>query len=341
MSDPAKRKRPWWVKLILTVLIVVGSFSVVLGGAVMYFRLSVDAYYKASSNAFIIPDCNKGFVAQGLEYDSQSGGFLISGYMNDNSASPVYLVSRETRNVVKKVFLKDDKGEVYNGHSDGVTVYGDYIYLASGSVYVYSYKDFKNAGSGDYLDCKGVFAPAADEENGVRASFITVDGSKLIIGEFYREQNYKTPLSHKFTTTAGDYCQAIAVRYAFDPTAPLGVKEVPDAVFSLPDLAQGMAFSDGKAYVSCSYGVAFSDIKEYSVEKANTGKTFDFMGHTLPLYELDSASLIKNYKIAPMSEEIIMLNGKLYVMCESASDKYIFGKLTGGEWCYATDLTKM
>ena len=42
-----------------------------------------------------------------------------------------------------------------------------------------------------------------------------------------------------------------------------------------------------------------------------------------------------------MSEEIVLVDGKTYVMCESASDKYKFGKFTGAKWCYATDLTKM
>ena len=102
-----------------------------------------------------------------------------------------------------------------------------------------------------------------------------------------------------------------------------------------------MCFNGDEVYVSCSYAVAFSDIWLYSLEKSDTGAKFTFLGDELPLYELDSASLKKDYKIAPMSEELAYVGGKVYVMCESASDKYIFGKLTGGEWCYATDFSKM
>ena len=51
--------------------------------------------------------------------------------------------------------------------------------------------------------------------------------------------------------------------------------------------------------------------------------------------------LEKDYKIAPMSEEIVLVGGKTYVMCESASDKSIFGKLTSANFCYATDLEKI
>ena len=53
---------------------------------------------------------------------------------------------------------------------------------------------------------------------------------------------------------------------------------------------------------------------------------------------LDNASLIESIKIAPMSEEISITNGKCYIMCESASNKYKFGKLTGGKWCYSIKL---
>ena len=33
-------------------------------------------------------------------------------------------------------------------------------------------------------------------------------------------------------------------------------------------------------------------------------------------------------------------DGKLYTMCESATNKYIFGKFTSAKYCYATDLSK-
>ena len=42
-----------------------------------------------------------------------------------------------------------------------------------------------------------------------------------------------------------------------------------------------------------------------------------------------------------MAEEIIFKDGKLLIMSESASMKYIFGNFTGGRWCYATDIDKL
>ena len=87
--------------------------------------------------------------------------------------------------------------------------------------------------------------------------------------------------------------------------------------------------------------MAFSHLYEYDLSKSATGGKVTLMGAELPLYSLDNGSLTADYKIAPMSEEIVLVDGKTYVMCESASDKYKFGKFTGAKWCYATDLTKM
>lgn len=45
--------------------------------------------------------------------------------------------------------------------------------------------------------------------------------------------------------------------------------------------------------------------------------------------------------IPPMAEEIVFVDGKMLTMCESASNKNFFGNLTGGRWCYATDVTSI
>ena len=37
-----------------------------------------------------------------------------------------------------------------------------------------------------------------------------------------------------------------------------------------------------------------------------------------------------------MSEEIVLIDGKLYQANESASNKYVFGKFTGGKYLYSS-----
>jgi hypothetical protein len=42
-----------------------------------------------------------------------------------------------------------------------------------------------------------------------------------------------------------------------------------------------------------------------------------------------------------MSEEIVYKDGLIYIMTESASNKYIFGKFMSGYNCYAMDVKKI
>ncbi len=90
--------------------------------------------------------------------------------------------------------------------------------------------------------------------------------------------------------------------------------------------------------MSSSWGTAFSHIYQYDESRLQLQGNIALLGMELPLYALDSAALLADGVIAPMSEEIVVVDGRLYTMCESASDKYIFGKFTSGKWCYATDV---
>ena len=126
--------------------------------------------------------------------------------------------------------------------------------------------------------------------------------------------------------------------YQLDPQAQYGIASAPIMAYTLPDLAQGMCFDDGKIYVSSSWGTADSHIYQYDAAKLQLQGNIALLGMELPLYALDSAALLTDGVIAPMSEEIVIVDGRLYTMCESASNKYIFGKFTSGKWCYATDV---
>lgn len=90
--------------------------------------------------------------------------------------------------------------------------------------------------------------------------------------------------------------------------------------------------------MSSSWGTAQSHIYQYDESLLQLQGNILLLGTELPLYALDRAALRRDGVIAPMSEEIAIVDGKLYTMCESASNKYIFGKFTSAKWCYATDV---
>lgn len=337
-----KNKKP-----LLIVLIALGSLAalvaLVLVGAIGYFRLPVANYYTASEKAFIIPDIKNDYVPQGMHYCADEQVLLLSGYSASGKASPLFVTDPDGK-VLQKVTLQNADGTDFVGHGGGVAKYGDYVYLAGDDarLYIFSYAEIMASKDGR-ARAKGEFSLQFSEDDYLIPAFVTVKGDRLILGEFYREGDYPTPESHHLTTRAGDAHFALAVEFALTETADYGIDPTPIVAYTLPKQVQGMTYSeDGKSiYLSTSWGLSFSHVLEYDATALADQGEITLLGHSLPLYAMDSSALIKDHKIAPMSEEMVMLDGKLYVLCESASDKYIFGRLTGGKWCYATDMEKM
>ncbi len=338
MAKNRKKKKSGGLGRALFALLLI--IALVLLGGREYFRLPVMGYYNASERAFRIPALWEGFVPQGLCWDQETDSFLVTGYRKDGAASPVFIVGRSDGREKGRVLLTMPDGSDYTGHAGGLSVAGDYVYVAGGGdgLYVYSRSAVLQAPQGSRVACLGVL-PVRLGELSLRVAFTTVHDGQLTVGEFYRDPQYPTPESHKFTTPAGERLQALAVTFTLNPEAGLGVDPTPVAAWALPDLAQGMCFTDdGTVWVSTSWGAAFSKIRRYDRAKAAvlTELPTGERGKAVPLYALDSAANKGDWQIPPMAEEIEMVDGKLYTMCESASTLYWFGKLTGAQWCYAT-----
>lgn len=336
MEQTKKKSKAGKVILIIVACILGVALLFVLGVRA-YFRIPVAEYYKNSKKAFVIPGLNDGMTHQGLAYNDNE--FFITGYRSDGEASQVSIVDKESGKETKRVSLLDSDGNKFLGHVGGITVWENYIYVAdSDGLIVYSSDDFKNAENGGTVKALGLFSTeAAGDKLGV--AFVHAEKGSIYVGEFYREANYPTPDSHKVTTAAGDKNTALIVEYKLDSSAKLGISEKVTAAYSITGLVQGMCFdNEGRFCLSTSYATAFSHIYIYN-EPARQGDITVF-GQIVPLYVLDSSNLRTDIKLAPMSEEIVNVDGKLYTMCESATNKYIFGKFTSARYCYATDLSK-
>lgn len=335
-------------KLIKIALIVLGSLAVLVAlavvGAIAYFRIPVADYYAASEKMFVIPDIKNDYVPQGMHYCADEQVFLLSGYTASGKPSPVYVMDT-AGNVKAKVTLQKTDGTAFTEHGGGIARYGDNVYVAGDDarLHIFSFAEIMAADFGAAVRAKGEFSLRASNDDYLIPAFVTVYRNTLVVGEFYREKEYPTPESHHMTTAAGDKHHALALRFTLCESAEYGIVPNPTLAYSLPAQVQGMTFSeDGeRVYLSTSWGLSFSHILEYDMQKLQRDGDITVLGKSVPLYAMDSVSLIKDHRIAPMSEEMVMIDGKLYVLCESASDKYIFGRLIGGEWCYATDMEKM
>lgn len=344
MLQMKKRPLTRLQKVLAVCLGIVIVLLLVLLAARMYFRLPVSRYYRASEKGFRIPGLQDGLIPQGIDYDARSDCFFVTGYADDGSASPIYLVSASENKEGKTVYMAKEDGTPFDGHAGGIALSRDYIYIAGGEdccIYVYGYDAVMTAENGTSVDCLGQIS-TGDAADGIRVSCLTVDDNYLYAAEFYHEPSYPTPDSHKMTTKAGDDQQALAVAYALsDATdAVFGVEPMPSFGYSLPDRTQGICFHEGEVYLSTSYGAAFSYIYAYSLDRLTYQTDLTLQGGLVPIYALDSDSRTREIKLAPMSEEIVFVDDKLYTMCESASNRYLFGKLTSAKWCYATDVER-
>ncbi len=335
--------------ILLTLLILVAA---VLVGARIYFRAPVSGYYKASEKAFVIPGLLDNMTPQGFDYDEASGMYLIGGYQKDHSPSRVYRVEKASGKSNGYVVLGDEDGNTLNPHAGGLAVHDGYLFVAGdedASIYIYNLSDVLNAGSGEVVKREGLFETGYKGDK-VNVAWICFSEDRMIVGEFYRDPNYVTHESHWITTNTGEENRALALSYSFsdDENSVFGISKIPSEMYSMPGLVQGMTVKDGKFWISQSYGTAKSTIRCYDVTGADPVdfRVQIYSGRAgedvfIPIYAFDSSTEVASFDAPPMAEEIIFVDGKLMIMSESASMKYIFGNLTGGRWCYATDVEKV
>lgn len=322
----------------LKIFIIISTILVVLAAIVLYYYFGASyKYFKnIGSPECKIPGLSEGFTPQGMSYDEESGSLLISGYMkNENESSRLYVVNGTNYSQQKYITLTNG-GENFYGHSGGVAVYQSNVFIASeGKVYRLSKDEVLNA------ENKASVAVIDSFETKNGAAFVTVKGSELWVGEFYHGGNYETADSHRIETADHDQNMALAFCYTLNSSSEFGVASTtPIKALSLPALAQGIDFyDDGKIVLSTSYSVPDSKMYIYSdILSEATEKTFDYDGTQIPLYELTSSKVVHSFSMPCMSEEIVVKNGRVLVLFESASQKYRLIARTRMDYIYSLNI---
>lgn len=289
----------------------------------IYLRLPVLDFYSVSSKEYKLPMINKGFIPQGIFYEESLDVIFSTGYMKDKSASPIFVMDRETGNLKKQVYLKLPDGSDFNGHGGGVAVLDGKVFVAGdiACIYVVDIEKLNNAENKAHVECDAVIDLAKGEDN-LLPAYVAVKGDRLLIGEFYREQNYKTNAMHTVETADG-LNHALIVEFEVD-----GYNIEPVTAYSVPDKIQGVYMDDDKVLLSESYAVAFSKIMTFDISKSVNTVTKNILGKDIKVTILDSTNRISVKKLPPMLEEIDCVNGRIYTIYESASKKYHFGKVT-------------
>ena len=322
-------------KILKTIGIILAVLIVASAGYLIYQYFSNQNYFAQSEKAFRYPELDIGYVPQGITYDESRDCFLISGYKTGKKNSPVYVIDRESGELVASASLLNTDGTKLTCHGGGIDFFEDFVYIGDEKkgMYVFSREEILNAGNGGEVKALAHVFPEAGSEP-VKASFIEVHDGLLTIGEFTLGLFPSTPKSHRITTPTGEKKKGLAASYRLDADSPLGYDPEPVAVYTLPTQAQGITFNGDSVYVSRSFALIPSVIEQYDLSSLEPFDTLE----GVPVYALDKDSLTASYSFPPMVEEIKVIDGKLYVMSEAACNKYLFGKLLGLDWCYRTPL---
>lgn len=312
-------------------LFVVLALAIVIGSARISRRILFSEFFATSEQHGDMPGLMDGFVPQGLEdYD---GGFFVSGYMKDESASRLYFVFEDVYKDV--ILLKKSNGDDFTGHCGGIAILGDYFYIGgSGGLYVFSLDDV--------TDGDGVATQIGKFDAGMTASWVYSYDDYIYIGTFADGGSYKSQDWQSCKTPAGDENPSLMTRFAIDEDAELGLSPLPDCAWSMRHWVQGAAVTPDGIILSTSSGLNVSNYYFYEYNEQYRG-TVKYAEGTekeveIPLYYLDSRTLTHTLSSIPMAEEIEVIGDRMYVANESACTKYIFGWLIGGEKLYSTEI---
>ena len=318
------------LKIVLVIVLCVGAL---LGAVKLVGRVALAEFYENAEAAFPTPGVHDGFVQQGFDYVEEEKAFLAAGYMTDDTASRVCVIKEDGSTTYTQ--LQKANGNDYTGHTGGVAHFGAYVYITgSTGVDVFSYDDI-------------ISGKASTKKLGVVKTYndpahCYIHNGYLLVGSFYDVGKYETPDHERMKTPSGDQNTSIITVFKLDEAFEFGIDPTPKAVISTRSQVQGMCVTNsGKVVLSTSYGLTISqlfvyDTSDLKVEenyRFTDGEEFDFEG--LKLVYLDSASVVDVIKAPPMAEELVYLDGKIYIISESASNKYIFGKFTSGLDVYA------
>lgn len=302
-------------------------------------------FFANSNNEYVTPGIYDGLVPQGYAYVGENDIILQCGYMADGvSASRIYVTNASDPSDTFYVELYTEDGQPYTGHTGGITSAFNYVWLCNDEegddncVWVLSLHDLNSK------DGRVILKKRFQTES--RAACCFVDGVYLWVGEFYDGVDYKTKDTHSFVVD-GEENNALVFAYSLnigntdygiDYGEIDGVKYfTPALALSVPDLLQGFCkTNDGRFVLSASYGVKASYLYFYSdVTSGEADSSIKVNDKDVPVYFLDDEALTKSVLMPPMSEEIFLKDGKIYVLFESASQKYVYGNFTHGIYTFS------
>lgn len=318
-------------KVLVILAIILAALIVLLLLVKAGERIVYANFYGKTDREFTIPGLNDNCVPQGFDYIAEEESFLMCGYMSDDTASRVYLIDKDGK--ATYALMKEEDGSDHTGHTGGVSHFDKYLYITDDDAIDVFYLD-------DLLSGKESLVKIGEVAAYLDPAWCYIHEGYLLCGSFYEPgSSYDTPKEQHIKTPAGDQNTSLVTVFRLDATQPLGIDPTPVAAISTPNRVQGFCVTDtGEVALSTSWSVNSSILYLYDAEKLTAEGTYTVNGVEVPLVYMDSAALTRTVKAPPMAEGILCIDGRLYVLNESACNKYIFGKLLSGYGLYSYDL---
>lgn len=304
----------------LKIISIVLASIIALAGIVLLVYYCFDnnsEFYTSTTAEFEIPGLDTEFVPQGITYDETHGAFLVSGYMDDGTASRIYVIY-DGDTTYTNYFTVTNNGVDYIGHSGGIATNGTTIWIAADNgVYRLSSSVLDTVSDGGSVE----IIDSIVLHN--RGSYVIVEGDYLWMGEYYRD-GYATSDSHKMTTPSGDYHGAVCYCYEIDDNSDYGLASTtPVKALSTTAQVQGMVISGNTVVLSTSYSMPKSKIYTYNIDlTADVSTTIEVEDTDIPLYIMDSQYLVDTFVTPSMSEEMVLVDGRVHILYENACKKY-------------------
>ena len=330
-----RKKLPLAVRIVAWVLgVIIGLLAIVWVGEKLVFA---SFFFGGAKAEMPIPGLWNGFVQQGFD-KVDDDTYFVAGYNKaDGKPSAIYVVDRKGKKKDYVELYNEDGTTAWTAHAGGITHFGDWVYVAHNtgkSILEYSYCD--RFLLSDVLDGDGKATRINQIQMPNKISYCSVYDGQLYVGAFYREgSDYLTPEEHHLTTPNGHRNTALLMVFDLDETTGLLASETPAKIYSTLSNVQGMCKTEsGKIVLSTSWGLSASHLYVYDETKAQAARGVTIAGCSNIIY-LDYAALVQDVVAPPMAEELVYENGRVMIMCESASMKYIFGKLMSGNYVHS------
>ena len=256
---------------------------------------------------FYVPGLKDGFIPQSVDVNDDK--FYVSGYFNNLKQSVIFVIDGKTKKRVKELFIQDITGAEYNGHLGGIAVNSNHMFLTldDSKIGTISMSTINDASFSDTVKIEREITTP------VKTSYCNYSNGYLYVGEFELEkEKFTTSPEHK---TNGFRGWTAAYLVNIDGSIVL------DKIISVPEKVQGFTDTGTEYAISVSYGRTKTSYIRFFKKTANVGAVI-VDGMAIPLYELSSQT--REYVCPPMTEGITYRSGSVYVVFESATNKYYF-----------------